>query len=563
MDELGVLTVERSTMRVLTALGLARDPAIRRGIESALAENPLPQQASGNLFQIDVKGDGGERDRAVGLAVCDEALVLVLVRKSTHAPALFDLVGVVPFAYSILELLLNNSHSAITVADDKGRICYLSPVHEKFLDLKFGESHGKKAEAVIPNSRLGAVARSGKPEYGQLQSINGVTRVVNRIPVTENGQVVGAIGQMIFKGPDSLQRMNQRVEQLRAEVELYKKELLQLRAEGAHGALIGGSVPMQRLRREIETVARLDVPVLIVGESGTGKELVAQAIHLASGRATEASLVSLNLAALPTSLIESELFGYAPGSYTGARRDGQRGKFEQAEGGTLFLDEIADVPMEMQVKLLRVLEDHQVERLGSRSSRRIEFRVVSATNRDLSSLIDEGLFRLDLYYRLSGVILHLPALSERLEDIPLLLTHFVQGFCRRNERPVPAVDADVSNYLASQPWPGNVRQLRHRIEEALVFCDGNSLKVKNFLRNERLPFNRRLMTSGASVRTQSSDDKASPSAGTLKEAGRQAVLNEIARCGGNKKEAAERLGISRSYLYKILALSNAKQKDRA
>ncbi len=171
-------------------------------------------------------------------------------------------------------------------------------------------------------------------------------------------------------------------------------------------------------------------------------------------------------------------------AFTGSHRHGQPGKLEQAAGGTLFLDEVADIPMEMQVKLLRVLEDRMVERLGSRQARRVDFRLVTATNRDIQALIDGGRFRLDLYYRLSGVVLRVPALGQRLEDIPALLHHFVQAFCQRNGVPVPQVMPDVARHLASRRWPGNVRQLRQKIEEALVFCDGSRLRVQDFARGE-------------------------------------------------------------------------------
>jgi DNA-binding NtrC family response regulator len=320
---------------------------------------------------------------------------------------------------------------------------------------------------------------------------------------------------------------------------------------------------MQRLRREIETVARLDVPVLVLGESGTGKELVARAIHSA-GRGSHgvqgddegtqaAPLVSLNLAAFPATLIEAELFGHAAGAFTGSHRHGQPGKLEQAAGGTLFLDEVADIPMEMQVKLLRVLEDRMVERLGSRQARRVDFRLVTATNRDIQALIDGGRFRLDLYYRLSGVVLRVPALGQRLEDIPALLHHFVQAFCQRNGVPVPQVMPDVARHLASRRWPGNVRQLRQKIEEALVFCDGSRLRVQDFARGEENHMATMVAPATHPLgQVFAPEDAPAPAAARLRDLAYDAVLQAIARHGGNKKQAALELGISRSHLYKML-----------
>ena len=557
---LGALVLSREGARVV-AVGVcasadiadAAELACLRAMEAAVGRQLFPVEAGGHRY--------------IGLCQEDDHHRLILLHRPDASTALFDFLGTVPFAGAILDHFLTSPYQAIVVADHAGQVRYVSPVHEKFLGLEPGEGVGRPAADVIPNSRLPQVAASGKAEIGQLQQMNGVTRVVNRIPIREAGEVVGAIGQIMFKGPEAIARMHEELSELRSQVVRYRRELDGLRESPSHYGLIGESAPMQRLRREIETVARLDVPVLILGESGTGKELVARAIH-AAGRepAGERPLVSLNLAALPATLIESELFGHVPGAFTGSHRKGQAGKLELAAGGTVFLDEVADVPMEVQVKLLRVLEDHMVERLGSHRAERVDFRLISATNRDIPALIDAGRFRLDLYYRLSGVVLRIPSLRQRREDIPALLQHFVAAFCKRNNVPAPRIDHDVSRHIASQPWPGNVRQLRQRIEEALVFCDGRTLSVADFTRGESA---RELVATSAqpdgdpAPTYQREEDHpvepllpappppGLPSAG-MSELAYAAVLEAIARHGGNKKRAAEQLRISRSHLYKIL-----------
>lgn len=559
---LGALVTAKDGRR-LAAVGLCGDAALAHAAELA-CERARRQHDGRRLFPIEA---GSER--YIGLSLEDAQHRLILVHPAQAHTVLFDFLGTVPFAGAILDHFLTDPYQAITVADVDGSVRFISPVHERFLGLKAGEGIGRPASSVIPNSRLLQVATSGKAEIGQLQQMNGVTRVVNRIPIRQNGQVVGAIGQVMFKGPDAITRMHQELSELRSQVARYQRELDGLREAKAPHGLIGDSAPMQRLRREIETVARLDVPVLILGDSGTGKELVARAIH-AAGRESggERPLVSMNLAALPASLIEAELFGHAGGAFTGSRRQGQAGKLEQASGGTVFLDEVADIPMEMQVKLLRVLEDHMVERLGSRSAQRVEFRLISATNRDIPALIDAGRFRLDLYYRLSGVVLRIPALRQRREDIPALLHHFVAAFCARNAVPVPAIEHDVARHLAGQSWPGNVRQLRQRVEEALVFCDGRLLRVADFARGEAareparpypddsvqafapLPL-RQEHALGSDLATATISTAAEAGAG-MSELAYAAVVDAIARHGGNKKRAAEQLRISRSHLYKIL-----------
>ncbi|AEI81753.1 transcriptional regulator (plasmid) [Cupriavidus necator N-1] len=564
---LGVLVCSRDGSTV-AAVGACSDPAIADAAVTACAHAKAPSQGR-KLFPV----EAGTR-RFIGLCLEDDDHRLILLHRADTQAVLLDFLGTVPFAGAILDYFLNDPYQAITVVDKEGRVRFISPVHEKFLGLDTGAGIGRPAAEVIPNSRLPQVVASGKAEIGQLQQLDGVTRVVNRMPIRQDGEVVGAIGQVMFKGPEALVRMHKELVELRSEVARYQREFDHLR-DGLHErqptfGLIGESAPMQRLRREIQTVARLDVPVLILGESGTGKELVARAIHGAGAApASVRPLVSLNLAALPATLIESELFGHAPGAFTGSQRQGQAGKLELAAGGTVFLDEVADIPLEMQVKLLRVLEDHMVERLGSRRSQRVDFRLVSATNRDIPELIDAGRFRLDLYYRLSGVVLRIPALRQRREDIPALLQHFVDAFCARNAMPAPDVDHDVARYLASQPWPGNVRQLRQRIEEALVFCNGRTLRVADFARGESA----RTLSGLESQppvpaaeqayphETFAANDPPSPAsaprltsepAAGMRELAYAAVMDAVARHGGNKKRAAEQLRISRSHLYKIL-----------
>ncbi len=547
------------------AFGICAEAAVASATLSAWRQaNPAGGR---RLFPVEVGAA-----RYIGLSLDDGQRHLILLHCADAQATLFDFLGTVPFADAILDHFLNDPYQAITVVDHAGLVRYISPVHEKFLGLEPGAGIGRAAADVIPNSRLPQVVSSGKAEIGQLQQLNHTSRVVNRIPIRQHGEVVGAIGQVMFKGPEELVRMHKELVTLRSEVARYQREFEGLRERQANMGLIGESAPMQRLRREIQTVARLDVPVLILGESGTGKELVARAIH-GTGHdddATARPLVSLNLAALPATLIESELFGHAPGAFTGSKRQGQAGKLELAAGGTVFLDEVADIPMEMQVKLLRVLEDHMVERLGSGRARKVDFRLVSATNRDIPELIDAGRFRLDLYYRLSGVVLRIPALRQRREDIPALLQHFVEAFCTRNGMPAPRIEHDVARHLAGQPWPGNVRQLRQRVEEALVFCDGRALKVADFARGDAA---RGVIAApaaaddaaafasasfagtgdaDAAAGTRLSSQSWTDSSAGMSDLAYAAVLDAIARHGGNKKRAAEQLRISRSHLYKIL-----------
>ena len=234
---------------------------------------------------------------------------------------------------------------------------------------------------------------------------------------------------------------------------------------------------MRSLRAKIVKVAPLEIPVLIRGESGTGKELVAHALHRLSPR-RDASMVMVNAAALPATLVESELFGYEPGAFTGADRKGRKGKFEQAAGGTIFLDEIGDMPTDVQAKLLRVLQDRMVQRIGGERPYEVDFRLVSATNRDLQTLVADGKFRLDLYYRISPIVIDVPPLRARIDDIPNLAVTFLKEVAARHGRSPPEIAPDALTYLMDQSWPGNVRELRHEIERAFVFAEDGRITAE-------------------------------------------------------------------------------------
>jgi transcriptional regulator with GAF, ATPase, and Fis domain len=248
----------------------------------------------------------------------------------------------------------------------------------------------------------------------------------------------------------------------------------EIRKSPTFGEIVGGSTSMRKVIEQIRLVAPTDAAVLIMGESGTGKELVARAIHEHSPR-SGCPLIKVNCGAVPDSLFESEFFGHVKGAFTGAIKD-KLGRFELADGGTLFLDEISETPLTMQVKLLRVLQEHELERVGDTRSRRINVRIVAATNRDLKKAIDAGHFRQDLYYRVSVFPIELPPLRERRDDILPLAAHFVKQIARRMNRPEPQLTEAAMKQLVSLEWPGNVRELQNAIERAFILAKGGFLQ---------------------------------------------------------------------------------------
>jgi DNA-binding NtrC family response regulator len=304
-------------------------------------------------------------------------------------------------------------------------------------------------------------------------------------------------------------------------------------------ALIGDSPQLAALRSLVERASPSDVPVLILGENGTGKELLARAVHELSPR-REQPFVKMNCAAVPAELVESELFGHEKGAFSGATAQ-RRGRFEQADGGTLFLDEIGDMPAAMQAKLLRVLQDGEITRVGGSGETKVDVRVLSATNQDLDALLAQGRFREDLYYRISTLTLRTPALREHPGDIPALAEHFASAACRRNHWKPRALAADALELLRQQPWKGNVRELRNVVERVLILSASDPLTAADV---------RAALPAAAQGRPAGSI----PAEGTLRDLAdayeRDVIRERLRSTAGHVTNAAKSLGLERSHLYK-------------
>jgi DNA-binding NtrC family response regulator len=302
--------------------------------------------------------------------------------------------------------------------------------------------------------------------------------------------------------------------------------------------IIGASKPIRDLFEQIAKVARGPSTVLIAGESGTGKELVARAVHDSSGRA--GAFVPVNCAAIPAELIESELFGHIDGAFTGAK-GARPGLFEAADGGTIFLDEIGDLPLPMQPKLLRVLQDGAARRIGSDRERQVKARVVAATNRDLENEVRAGKFREDLYWRLNVIQLNIPPLRKRPFDIPLLIEHFISRYAEASGEPPLEVSAEALALLTAYSWPGNVRELENVIERAAAMARGAALAPDD------LPERLRSGGHATSVLSQARESQM-----TLRQLEQTYVAETLRRAGGNKSRAADMLGLDRKTLYRKL-----------
>lgn len=549
----GVLVIEADGKQLL-ASGIAEQCELNTSIVSGWHEARRRQK---RLFSVE--GPDGSAIVVVVLPTVD-ATVLVAIQRESRDP-LFEFVGAVDFAGDILAHFLTNPFEALTVVDREGIVRYMSPVHERFFGLKPGGGVGRHTTEVIENSRLHLVAVSGKSEIGLLHEMRGVSRVVTRHPIRNSREeTVGAIGQIMFKGPEQLQALSSQLSKLKSEVAYYKRELSDLKNRSYGLDQLGGASPaMQRLKQQIVKVSSLDVPVLLTGESGTGKELAAHAIHKLSPR-RDATLVMVNAAALPATLVESELFGYEAGSFTGAERKGRKGLIEQANGGSLFLDEVGDMPWDVQVKLLRVLQDGSFQRVGGTELRHSNFRLISASNRNFEAMIAEGTFRLDLFYRIGAVTIRLPSLGERLEDIPLLADLALKQFAERHGLRPKRLSDEALEFLQNQRWPGNVRQLMHTVERASIFSESEFILPADFGITETEPIatwrqppqlgERHGTLPGQEIMGISEPMRVSSA---VEEVEKRLIREGLVRNHGNKKRVAAELGISRSYLYKRLA----------
>ena len=339
-----------------------------------------------------------------------------------------------------------------------------------------------------------------------------------------NGGVSGAV-ETITDITDLVEKETQ--------IESFRRELA---AEDRFHGMIGVSDPMQRVFELIRNAAVSDAPVIIHGESGTGKEMVARAIHEAGSRRRQ-PYVKVNCAALNESLLESELFGHVKGAYTGAHRS-REGRFEAANGGDIFLDEIGDLPLSTQVKLLRVLEEKVVERVGDNHAIAVDVRIISATNRDLPALITAGAFRDDFYYRINVIPISIPPLRERIEDIPLLARSFFNRILLKSDKKLDGISKAAMDRIVAYSWPGNARELKSAFEFAFVSCPGGMIECAH------LP--PQILSDGAAC----VDARLPVAEQSLDEIKRQRLVDALAQAGGNRSEAARRLGLSRTSVWK-------------
>jgi transcriptional regulator with PAS, ATPase and Fis domain len=443
------------------------------------------------------------------------------------------------------------------IVDREGRIVW---INERYLK-RFGFDDpqavlGKPVEQVIPNTRMHEVIDSGQPILLDIMDAPKKPLVVIRLPLKEDGQVIGAIGFALFDEWASLSPLVSRFLAMQEELAAARKAHRPARqAKYNFSNIVGISPVMLELKRTARRAAATHSPVLLLGETGTGKELLAHAIHSASPRAHK-PFVSLSMAAIPEALLEAELFGVAPGAFTGADRRERQGKLHIAQGGTLFLDEIGDMPLALQAKLLRVLQEKEFEAVGSNEVVRADVRIVAATSRPLPDLVAQGAFRADLYYRLDVLSIRVPPLRERLGDLALICEAMLESFADARPGEPYELHPDALGLLARHPWPGNIRELRNVLERALLLSDTPMLgahAVRAALKSAV-----RTSTAAASGDDMAEDehvvDEPTPSGhAEAMSAYERGLIERVLAESSSVAAAARRLGIGRATLYRKMA----------
>lgn len=444
--------------------------------------------------------------------------------------------------------LLLDGLDAVSVLDSSGKYLYGNEKWFELTKLLPEKTYHRYAWDIFPDTKARTVLNTHEPVIGHVVSAGTTKLFTSYYPIMENGEFFGVLVLVFLHGMENAINFSRMVSSLQQELSDYKSRVDALsNANYSISSIIGESVPVKQLKDQIIAAARTRSTVLIEGETGTGKELVAHSIHALSIRSS-ARLVRVNCSAIPEGLMESEFFGYDGGSFTGARKGGKIGKFELANGGSIFFDEINQLPMTMQPKLLRALQEREIEHIGGNDILPVDVRIISATNTPLEQLVEQNKFRQDLFYRLNIFKIKIPPLRERKEDITLLTKSLIFKLNYHLGMNISKVDDDVLSLFYSYDWPGNIRELQNVLESAMNNAYEDTLELRHFkdfqeqvCRHKKTVFAPEDISPRHSLLQGLSDKQA-----------QNLICEMLEKCAGNKRETAHQLGISRTILYKKL-----------
>lgn len=443
------------------------------------------------------------------------------------------------------------------IVDENGIILYASPFHYEYLGLEDGDMVGKYVEDVIPGTRMHIILKTEAPEFGYIfnfihkETHEIIPVICNRAPIyDENKKLLGALSECIF--PQGINQVLELAEEVR-KMDQHTKANVSKKQEQISDYIIGVSDEIVKLRQMVAQCASFPLPVLITGETGCGKEVFANAIHKFSDR-SDKPYVKINCAAIPSELLESELFGYEPGAFSGALAKGKLGRLEYAGDGTVLLDEIGDMPMNLQSKLLRAIQEKEFEKVGGLEATPFNARIICTTNRNINELIEQKKFREDLYYRINALELRIPPLRERKEDIEYLVLYFIQRTNAENGLSIVGPDAEALELLKSYEWPGNVRELKHVVERACFIVGAGMLEKKHFsVVQERIL----LKSNESEIMTHDENNMNFDSLNDAKEYAETVEIKKaLLKANGNKSMAAKLLKVDRSVLYEKMKKYN-------
>jgi sigma-54 dependent transcriptional regulator, acetoin dehydrogenase operon transcriptional activator AcoR len=457
---------------------------------------------------------------------------------------LFSGLGPYPFNAVIgraLRFCLRNPYESIIIVDKEGLVQFMDRPSERFFGLQPGDAQGVSIEELAPRSDFQIAMTTGIPVIGRIREVGGIKRLCSVYPLKKEGRVIGAIARVVFHSLEEIERINSEMDDLRKEIHYLKqKERNEYSSVYTFDNILGTSKLMRDTVTTAKRISMLNTDVLIVGESGTGKELFAHGIH--GYLHADRPFVRINCPAIPFELAESQLFGYEKGAFTGAASSGKAGVFEMANNGIVFLDEISSLPLSLQAKLLRVLQEREIQRVGSGKAIKVNFRFIAATNVDLQNLVEEGKFRSDLYYRVARATLHIPPLRERKEDIVVYLQSLLETVNKSFKATIRGFSREATDILVGYDWPGNVRQLIHVLEQiAIEAWDVKEIGVEHLPKEICLPKSHPYERNADS----SPLDKPQQSRGKEKDS----ITAALRQTKGNKRRAAMLLGMPRSTFY--------------
>ena len=456
----------------------------------------------------------------------------------------------------ILDSALELAYDGVAITDNHGQITMVNKGFMELYQIKDRlEVIGHPISKIAPQIPSENSLKHHKKMEGELIPIHNHQCIVAQMPIYQDGKQFGAIFKIIYQQLEAWKDILQHMEKLESEISYYRGELYRITKDtNPFATVISINAGMETFKQDAAIAAKSLSNVLITGESGTGKELFAEGIHNLSGR--KGTFIKVNCGAIPEELLESEFFGYADGAFTGAKKGGKPGKFELADNGTLFLDEIGDMPPSLQVKLLRVLQEQEFERIGATKTTKVNVRIISATNKDLAELVKQGVFREDLYYRIHVINLHIPPLRERLDDIPLLCNHFINKINRKTNKNIVGVSPEVINSFQRYHWPGNIRQLENVLERAFHYSHSKWIEL------EHLPKELDLLSTANPVHfsTRPETNLDLDRKKSINQTEKEVILQALKKSKGNRTKAAELLGVSRTTLYQKMKKYQIKEE---